>query len=58
MPGMAPKVGGTTMHGDCYGGWNKDVKRDWNKNCSNALWDCSLIILAITARYPEFRLEA
>lgn len=42
MPGMADKPGGTTLHGDWFNGWNKEIMTAWNQNCSNASFDCSL----------------
>ncbi|MFN8016351.1 MAG: DUF1996 domain-containing protein [Acidimicrobiia bacterium] len=42
VPGGTTKPGGTTLHGDWFGGWNNEIMHSWNQNCSNALWDCSL----------------
>lgn len=32
--------GGTTTHGDWFGGWNKDVMHSWTKECVTAEWNC------------------
>ena len=42
MPGMTSKAGGTTIHGDWFGGWHNDVMKSWTQNCSNISFDCSL----------------
>lgn len=34
-------AGGTTGHGDWFNGWNPEINRTWNQNCTQALWDCA-----------------
>jgi hypothetical protein len=37
--------GGTTMHGDWFGGWNATVSKTWNDHCLNVAWNCQTSLL-------------
>jgi hypothetical protein len=34
--------GGTTFHGDWFGGWNKDVAKAFNDGCLKTEWNCQV----------------
>ena len=33
-------IGGTTMHADYFGGWNKKITENWTKYCLDNEWNC------------------
>ena len=41
MPGMAPKVSGTTFHSDWYGAWDDPTMDKWIANCIDKRLNCS-----------------
>ena len=52
MPGKVAQPGGTTIHGDWFGGWHTDVMRAWTQGCSNADWNCSVSFLGVNQNLP------
>ena len=42
MPGQPVYPNGSTLHGDWYGGWNKDVMNTWINSCIHPPRNCSL----------------
>jgi hypothetical protein len=44
--------GGTTSHGDYFGGWNKQVVDSWTNNCLNTNWNCQTSFISNQPNSP------
>ena len=45
VKGTTTLPGGTTMHGDWFGGWQPAVMTKWTTGCINAEWNCQTSFL-------------
>jgi hypothetical protein len=54
MPGMAPKLPGSTFHADWWGAWDNTVMSMWTENCIDKMLNCSAGTLGNGKRIRQF----
>jgi hypothetical protein len=54
MPGMPPKLPGSTFHADWWGAWDNTVMSMWTENCIDKMLNCSAGILGNGKKIKQF----